>query len=67
MKLKLKEDWRKAPKWLSVQAMGVAAAIQGTWAVIPPEMQQSIPHDVVSYGTMAIVGLGVLGRVLEQS
>ena len=66
MKLTLVEDWRKAWRWFSVNAMVLAAAIQGTWLQIPDDMKASIPPALVSYSTIALLVLGVLGRLLKQ-
>lgn len=66
-KLALVEDWKQCWKWFSTQAMAIAVAIQGTWMFIPEEMKSSLPKDVISYVTMALLVLGVLGRVVKQN
>ena len=66
MKLKLIEDWRKAWRWFSVNAMLLAVAIQGTWLQLPDDMKASIPPALVSYSTIALLAFGVLGRLLKQ-
>lgn len=65
-KVQLVEDWRKAWRWFSVNAMVLAAAIQGAWLQIPDDMKASIPPALVSYSTIALLVLGVLGRLLKQ-
>lgn len=65
-KLQLVEDWRKAWRWFSVNAMVLAAAIQGAWLQIPDDMKASIPPALVSYSTITLLVLGVLGRLLKQ-
>lgn len=67
MKLHLVDDWRKALGWVSVRCMLFAGAIQGAWMFIPDDMKQSIPHDIVSRITIALLGMGVFGRVVKQN
>lgn len=65
-KFRLVEDWRQAWCWISVKCMVLGAAIQGAWIFIPDDMKASIPPDVVQYMTLALLGVGVLGRVTKQ-
>ena len=67
MKLQFVEDWRKAWKWFSVNAMILAAAIQGTWLQIPEDMKAGIPPQFVSGATIALLVLGVAGRLVKQT
>ena len=66
MKPTLVEDWKKAWKWFSVQAMALAVAIQSAWLMIPEDMKASMPKDLVSYATMALLAFGVAGRLVKQ-
>jgi len=70
MKLKkptLVENARSAWRWFSVQAMVLAGAIQGAWMFIPDDMKASIPVWIVQGTTIALLVLGVAGRVVDQS
>ena len=60
-------DWRKAWRWFSVQAMVLAGAINGTWAVIPDDMKTSLPAGAVQWLTIALLTLGVAGRLVDQT
>lgn len=60
------EDWRKSWKWFSVQSMTLAAAIQGAWMTMPEDMKSSVPQSLVSYVTIALMVLGVIGRLVQQ-
>ena len=60
------ENWRKSWKWFSVQAMTIAASVQGTWMPLPEEMKSSIPQSWISYVTIALMVLGVIGRLVKQ-
>lgn len=66
MKLTLVENWRKAWTWFSVHAMMLAAAIQGAWLQIPDDMKAHIPEALVSGATIALLVLGVAGRLIKQ-
>ena len=64
--MKLIANWRKAYKMLSVQAMALATAIQGTWAVLPDDMKTTIPPQAVQWITMGLLVFGIVGRLVEQ-
>lgn len=64
--MKLVADWKRAWKWLSVQAMVVAGSIQGAWIFIPEDMKTSIPSGVVQGCTLVLLVLGVVGRLVDQ-
>lgn len=64
--MKLVADWKRAWKWLSVQAMVVAGSIQGAWIFIPEDMKVSIPSGVVQGCTLVLLVLGVVGRLVDQ-
>lgn len=65
--IKLIDEWRKAWKWFSVQAMGLAIAIQGAWAAVPDSLQSAVPHSIVTGVTMALLVLGIAGRLVDQA
>ena len=65
--MKLVENWKDAWKWFSVQAMFASGAILGTWAMLPADLKDNIPDDFVTYCTMAVLALGILGRLVPQS
>ncbi len=60
-------DWQRAWRWFSVQAMVLAGAINGTWAVIPDDMKASIPAGFVQWLTIALLVFGVAGRLIDQT
>ena len=66
IKLQLVEDWRKAWRWFSVNAMIAAGAIQGAWLQIPDDMRAHIPEHLISGATIALLILGVAGRLIKQ-
>ena len=64
--MKLIANWKKAWRMLSVQAMALAGAVQGAWMFIPADMRSSIPESTVQMVTLALLGLGVVGRLVDQ-
>ena len=64
--MKLVDDARRAYRWFSVQAMGLALAIQGAWEVIPADMKAGIPQQYVTWLTLGLLVLGIAGRLVDQ-
>ena len=64
--MKLIDNWRKAYRMLSIQAMAFATAIQGAWVFIPDDMKASIPPTVVQWVTMGLLAFGIVGRLVDQ-
>jgi len=62
----LVENARHAWRWFSVQAMALAAAMQIGWANLPPDLKSTIPAAYVTYMTIALLVLGIIGRVVAQ-
>ena len=67
MKRELIEDWHQAWRWASVNCMALAAAVQGAWLYIPDDMKVSIPQKMVSGVTIALLVLGVVGRLTKKA
>lgn len=65
--MKLVENWRSAWRWISVNCMVMAAALQGAWAYIPEDMKASLPPDLVRLATIALLAVGVAGRLVQQT
>tara|TARA_R110000822_G_scaffold64325_5_gene157964 strand:+ start:8188 stop:8415 length:228 start_codon:yes stop_codon:yes gene_type:complete len=64
--LELVDDAKQAWKWISMQAMVLAAAIQGAWLYIPEDLKLSIPPNVVQGVTLVLLVAGVAGRLVKQ-
>jgi hypothetical protein len=64
--MKLIDDARNWWRMRSVQMMGAAVAIQGAWTAIPDDMRNTIPHRIVSGITIALLLLGIAGRLTQQ-
>lgn len=64
--MKLVDEAEKWWRMFSIQAMVLAGAIQGAWVFIPPEMQATIPQSWLRAATIALLVLGVVGRLVDQ-
>lgn len=64
--MKLIPNWRRAWRMLSVQAMTLAAAIQGAWPAIPAEMRATLPQDLVHWVSVLLLLAGIVGRLVVQ-
>jgi hypothetical protein len=64
--MRLVHNARRAWRWFSVQAMALAGAVQATWVLIPDDMRASVPPDWVALLTVALLVLGVAGRLVDQ-
>lgn len=65
--MKLIENWRRAHRMLSVQAMALAAAVQGAWPTLPEEMKSSISPTLVNWISLALLVAGIVGRLVQQN
>lgn len=64
--MQLIPEWRKAWRMVSVQCMALALALQGTWSAMPVELQQAVPAPIVQLITLALLGFGIVGRLVLQ-
>lgn len=64
--MKLIPAWKRFYRMASVQAMALAAAVQTTWEVIPPDLKSNIPPKYVYAVTMALLVFGIVGRLVAQ-
>lgn len=65
-KLEIIPEWRDAYKWVSINCMVVAAALQATWVSLPANLVSKVPEPYVHLVTMGILVLGIIGRILKQ-
>lgn len=66
MKWELVDEWRSAWRWISVNCMVLAAALQGAWMNLPDDMKAALPQNAVHWSSLALLVLGVAGRVTQQ-
>lgn len=65
--MKLVENAKNAWRWFSVQAMILAGAIQGAWLFVPDDMRSSVPQPWLQGLTLALLVMGVAGRLVQQT
>lgn len=64
--MKLVDDAKQAWRWFSVQANVLNMALLGAWATVPDDMKAGIPPQLVFYGSVALLVLGTVGRLVDQ-
>ena len=64
--MRLVHNARRAWSWYSVQAMGWAAALQGAWLMLPPDMAATVPAWLVQAMTAVLLVSGIVGRLVDQ-
>jgi len=64
--MNLREDWNKAHKFISVQALSLLAAIQGVWPTIPDDLKASLPHSFLQWLTYGLMIVAVYGIMTKQ-
>lgn len=64
--MNLVHNWRDAWRWVSMQSMSIAIAIQATWALLSDDMRLLVPHKMVAWGTVAFLVTGIIGRLVKQ-
>lgn len=67
MKIQLIEDWRKAWRFLSVQAMGLNAAFLASWTVIPDDFKMNLPKWFMPVVVVSLLLTGIIGRIVKQN
>jgi membrane protease YdiL (CAAX protease family) len=64
--MKLVQDAKDWWKWYSTWAMAFAASLPFAWAALPPDLKAAIPDNWMPYFTLAILLVGMAGRVVDQ-
>jgi len=65
--MKLVSDWKNAATWFSVQIPILNTAFLATWTLLPAKFQEALPVTWVAVIAIALLLLGVVGRVIDQS
>ena len=60
--MKLVDNWRKAPKWISVQMIALAAL----WESIPLEAKAVLDPQTQSWITLGLLVAAGVGRMIDQ-
>lgn len=64
--MRLVPYWKRLWRAFSVQAMALAAGIQGVWPTIPDDLKSTLPQNVVHWTSLALLIAGILGRMIDQ-
>lgn len=64
--MKLVDNAKQAWRWFSVQAMVMAGAIQSAWLFVPDDLRSTIPPQWLQGITIALMCMGVAGRLVKQ-
>lgn len=64
--MKFVDNVSRLHRTFSVQAMALAAAIQGAWPAIPDDLKATLPHNLVHYVSIALLVAGIFGRMVDQ-
>ena len=65
--MKLVENAKQAWKWLSMQMMVLAVALQGAWDLYGAELQKILTSDQITYVTITLLVVGIVGRLIKQT
>lgn len=65
--MKLVENAKESWRWISMQAMTLAGAIQGAWMMVPDDMKVTVPKNIVHWATIVLLVTGVIGRLVKQN
>ena len=60
------EDWRKAYRYLSVQANGVGMAIAATYGAMYDQLKETFPPQWMAAVTGGVFLTGIILRVVAQ-
>ena len=66
MKIELVKEARSWWRMFSVQAMALAAAVQGAWAAFGDDLKRDVPHWLVTVLTLGLLLSGIAGRMVKQ-
>lgn len=65
--MKLVDDWRRAPKWISMRAAVAGMALLGAWSVMPEDLKASLPAWATTGTAVGILVLVAVGRLVKQT
>lgn len=65
--MKLVPDFKRAWRWISMQCMVVAGAVQGAWLFVPDDMKATFPKDWLQIITALLLVVGIAGRLVDQT
>ena len=64
--MELVDDWKSAWRWFSMNCMGLATVIEGTWVGLSDDIRQQLPKDIAHIMAIAVLITGMFGRLVNQ-
>ena len=64
--MQMVENWKRAYRWLSVQALAILAVLPLIWPSIPPDVQAWLPETYRPWVLVALALGGIAGRLIDQ-
>jgi hypothetical protein len=64
--MKLVDNWRSWPRWISTWCYAANGSIATAWLVMPAKYQAMIPPHWVMRGVLFFVVTGFVGRLFKQ-
>ena len=64
--MKLVDNAKSWYKMFSIQAQILAGSLLGSWSLIPEDLKQSLPQNIVIGIAVGLLVLGVVGRLIKQ-
>ena len=65
--MKFVDDAAQCWRWISMKMMVLGSALQATWMYTPDDMKASLPANWINGLTLAVLLIGILGRLVDQS
>lgn len=65
--VRLVDGWKRSWTWFSTQAMTLALLVQGAWLAMPEDLRAAIKPSWVFVIAIALLVLGIVGRMVDQS
>lgn len=65
--MKFVENIKQAWKWISMQMMVLALALQTAWELAPSDLKSMMDPTLVYGITVVILVMGVIGRLVKQT
>ena len=65
--MKLVDNAKSWYKMFSIQAQIAAGSILGSWSLIPEDLKQNLPQNIVIGIAVGLLVLGVVGRLVQQN
>ena len=62
----LVDEWKLAWRWFSVQSMAASAVVLGAWDSVPEELRHALPRWLPHSVAIALLVLGIAGRLVKQ-